>query len=143
MKPLGRSVRALIIAVGVAALLFGAAVQVRRAAYRRFSRQQARYHAEMVELGANYEKQLMEKSRSLKLGVPSLETQNKVVSEVFELLRNSSIMSNRRDVDGWRVAAPSPRRTALALKWAEEGAKQAAQDRKYHADARRMYNYKD
>ena len=49
-----------------------------------------------------------------------------MTDHLFQLLRSSPVASGSKEVDRWREAPQSPERVAVALKWAEVAADEAA-----------------
>jgi hypothetical protein len=86
---------------------------------------EARYCREMSELGWNIAERLEANLGILAGG--GVTDQDQTADEIFELLRSCRIASH--EAAHWRIAPPSPERTAAALEWG----RLAAEDEAFHA----------
>jgi len=95
-------------------------------AYRAAMLAEARYNSEMQGLHATAERRLRAEIAGLRPGSNDLLHERKSTDRLFEMLRLSQVAGNSREVEAWRQAPHSPERRAVALKWAEVAADQAA-----------------
>jgi hypothetical protein len=125
-------VRLLLILIGsVGAALLGYLL-IYWHAYRSAMRAEMSYNAEQERLYADFERRLRDEINAFQRANQSNHSQPESTDHLFEMLETSEIAANSREVDRWRRVAESPERRAIALKWAQAAADQAAYKSELH-----------
>jgi hypothetical protein len=114
------------ITLGILAFTVAGLFLIRWYAYRAALRSERAYQAEMEQLNLDYERRIRGEIALLKAVRSERQDLAKATDRLFELLELSQVANNSREVDAWKRSPQSADRTAVALKWSEVAADEAA-----------------